>query len=182
MNENINPWTTLSSKEIYDNPWIQVEEHQVINPNGGKGIYGKVHFKNLAIGVIPIFDNGDTILVGQYRYPLNAYSWEFPEGGGKLDVDPLDSAKRELLEETGLIAGRWSKLIEMHLSNSVSDEFSIIYVAEDLTQGTAEPEETEQLQIKRLPIKEAIEMVLCGEITDSMSVAALLKLKIIRSL
>lgn len=182
MNENHNPWTTLSTKEIYDNAWIQLEEHQVLNPNGGKGIYGKVHFKNLAIGVIPIFDNGDTILVGQYRYPLNAYSWEIPEGGGKLDVDPLDSAKRELIEETGLIANRWTKLIEMHLSNSVSDEFSIIYIAEGLTQGEAEPEETEQLQVKRLPLTEAIDMVLRGEITDSMSVAALLKLKILRSL
>lgn len=182
MNENHNPWTTLSTKEIYDNAWIQVEEHQVLNPNGGKGIYGKVHFKNLAIGVIPIFDNGDTLLVGQYRYPLNAYSWEIPEGGGKLDVDPLDSAKRELIEETGLNATHWTKLIEMHLSNSVSDEFSIIYIAEGLTQGQAEPEETEQLQVKRLPLTEAIDMVLRGEITDSMSVAALLKLKILRSL
>ncbi len=182
MNENHNPWTTLSTKEIYDNAWIQVEEHQVLNPNGGKGIYGKVHFKNLAIGVIPIFDNGDTLLVGQYRYPLNAYSWEIPEGGGKLDVDPLDSAKRELIEETGLNATHWTKLIEMHLSNSVSDEFSIIYIAEGLTQGQAEPEETEQLQVKRLPLTEAIDMVFRGEITDSMSVAALLKLKILRSL
>lgn len=182
MNENINPWTTLSTKEIYSNPWIQLEEHQVLNPNGGKGIYGKVHFKNLAIGVIPIFENGDTILVGQYRYPLNAYSWEIPEGGGKLDVDPLDSAKRELIEETGLVAEQWTKILEMHLSNSVSDEFSIIYTAENLTQGESEPEETEQLQVKRLPLTEAIDMVIRGEITDSMSVAALLKLKILKSL
>ncbi len=182
MNENINPWTTLSTKEIYTNPWIQLEEHQVLNPNGGKGIYGKIHFKNLAIGVIPIFENGDTILVGQYRYPLNAYSWEIPEGGGKLDVDPLDSAKRELIEETGLVADKWNKILEMHLSNSVSDEFSLIYTAENLTQREAEPEETEQLQVKRLPLTEAIDMVLRGEITDSMSVAALLKLKILKSL
>ena len=182
MNENINPWTTLSTNEIYSNPWIQLEEHQVLNPNGGKGIYGKVHFKNLAIGVIPIFENGDTILVGQYRYPLNAYSWEIPEGGGKLDVDPLDSAKRELIEETGLVAEQWTKILEMHLSNSVSDEFSIIYTAENLTQGESEPEETEQLQVKRLPLTEAIDMVIRGEITDSMSVAALLKLKILKSL
>lgn len=181
MNKKENPWTTLSSKEIYDNPWIQLEEHQVLNPNGGKGIYGKVHFKNLAIGVIPIFENGDTILVGQYRYPLNAYSWEIPEGGGMLNTDPLDSAKRELLEETGLKAEKWTKLLEMHLSNSVSDEHSIIYVAEMLTEGDAEPEETEQLQIQRLPLVEAFELVMNGEITDSMSVAGLLKLKVLRA-
>lgn len=180
MNEDHNPWTTLSDETVYDNPWIKVTSHNVLNPNGGHGIYGKVHFKNLAIGVIPIFENGDTLLVGQYRYPLNAYSWEIPEGGGKLGVDPLLSAKRELVEETGLIANQWTKLLEMHLSNSVSDEFSIIYIAEGLTQGESQPEETEQLQIKRVSISEAFNMVMRGEITDSMSVAALLKLKIIR--
>eukprot|EP01137_Pigoraptor_chileana_P035298 Opistho-2@29093 len=133
MNENNNPWTTLTEEVVYNNPWIKVTSHKVLNPNGGEGIYGKVHFKNIAIGVIPLFENGDTLLVGQFRYPLNAYSWEIPEGGGKLEVDPIDSAKRELIEETGLIASKWTKLLEMHLSNSVSDEFSIIYLAEDLT-------------------------------------------------
>ncbi len=176
-----NPWTINSSEEKYDNPWINVVEHQVINPSGGMGIYGKVHFKNLAIGIIPIFENGDTILVGQYRLPLNAYSWEIPEGGGKIGVEPIESAKRELLEETGLSATRWSHLLEMHLSNSVSDELAIIYLAEDLIQGEAMPEETEQLQLKRVPLTQAFDMVMNGEITDSMSVAALLKLKIMRS-
>ena len=127
-----------------------------------------------------MFENGDTLLVGQYRYPLNAYSWELPEGGGKLDVDPIDSAQRELLEETGLTAKHWTKLLEMHLSNSVSDELSIIYIAEGLTEGESEPEETEQLQIKRLPVSEAIDMVMRGEITDSMTVAGLLKFKVLR--
>lgn len=181
MESDKNPWTILTSEEKYDNPWINVIEHQVLNPNGGKGIYGKVHFKNLAIGIIPIFENGDTILVGQYRFPINAYSWEIPEGGGKIGVEPLESAKRELLEETGLSATRWSKLLEMHLSNSVSDELAIIYVAEELMQGEAMPEETEQLQLKRLPLTEVFDMVMNGEITDSMSLAALLKLKLMRS-
>ena len=181
METDKNPWTILSSEEKYDNPWINVVEHQVLNPNGGKGIYGKVHFKNLAIGIIPVFENGDTILVGQYRFPLNAYSWEIPEGGGKIGVEPLESAKRELLEETGLSASRWTTVLEMHLSNSVSDELAIIYLAEELIQGEAMPEETEQLQLKRVPLTQAFEMVMKGEITDSMSVAALLKLKIIRS-
>lgn len=182
MKEQDNPWTILSSEEKYSNPWIDLTEYQVLNPNGGKGIYGKVHFKNLAIGVLPIFDNGDTILVGQYRFPLNAYSWEIPEGGGKIGVDPIVSAQRELVEETGLSATSWVKLLEMHLSNSVSDELAIIYIAEGLEQGLAMPEDTEQLVLKRLPLVKAIEMAMNGEITDSMSVAALLKIKIIRNL
>lgn len=182
MKEQDNPWTILSSEEKYSNPWIDLTEYQVLNPNGGKGIYGKVHFKNLAIGVLPIFDNGDTILVGQYRFPINAYSWEIPEGGGKIGVDPILSAQRELVEETGLSAKSWNKLLEMHLSNSVSDELAIIYIAEDLEQGEAMPEDTEQLVLKRLPLVKAIEMAMNGEITDSMSVAALLKIKIIRNL
>ncbi len=182
MKEQDNPWTILSSEEKYSNPWIALTEYQVLNPNGGKGIYGKVHFKNLAIGVIPIFENGDTILVGQYRFPLNAYSWEIPEGGGKIGVDPILSAQRELVEETGLSAKTWDKLLEMHLSNSVSDELAIIYTAEDLEQGSSMPEDTEQLVLKRLPLIKAIEMAMNGEITDSMSVAALLKIKITRNL
>ncbi len=182
MKEQDNPWTILSSEEKYSNPWIDLTEYQVLNPKGGKGIYGKVHFKNLAIGVVPIFENGDTILVGQYRFPLNAYSWEIPEGGGKIGIEPLISAQRELIEETGLTAKSWNKLLEMHLSNSVSDELAIIYIAEDLEQGMAMPEDTEQLILKRLPLSQAIDMVMNGDITDSMSVAALLKIKIIRNL
>src|SRR5687767_10265505 len=107
IDENKNPWKKLSAEIKYENPWIKVEEHQVLNPAGNPGIYGKVHFKNLAIGVIPIDENGNTWIVGQYRYPLDEYSWEIIEGGGKLGVDPLVSAKRELLEEAGIIAEEW---------------------------------------------------------------------------
>ena len=179
MNTTENPWEIIDSKEVYDNPWINVKEYNVINPNGGKGIYGKVHFKNLAIGILAIDNNQDIILIGQYRFPLNAYSWEIPEGGGKLTIDPLESAKRELLEETGLKANKWSELLVMHLSNSVSDEKAIIYLAEDLEQFEAEPEETELLEIKKLPFNRAYEMVMNSEITDSMSVAAILKYKLL---
>jgi ADP-ribose pyrophosphatase len=147
----------------------------VINPAGGAGIYGEVHFKNLAIGILPLDEHHNTWLVGQYRYPLQAYSWEIPEGGGPLGTDPLDSAKRELLEETGLTAGSWQEIQRMHLSNSVSNELAIIYIASNLTQGEAEPEETEQLAIRKLPFAQAFDMVIRGEITDSMSVAAILK-------
>ncbi len=179
-NSKSNPWQTLTGKEIYDNAWINLKEHQVINPNGGKGIYGKVHFKNLAIGVVVLDEEDHIWLVGQYRFPINQYSWEIPEGGGPLDVDPVDSAKRELLEETGIRAKDWQEIQRMHLSNSVSDELAIIYLAHNLSYGEAEPEETEQLIVRKLPFEEAYQLVLSGEITDSLSVAGILKVKILR--
>jgi ADP-ribose pyrophosphatase len=177
--EDHNPWTTLQRTEVYDNNWINVNEHQVINPSGGKGIYGVVHFKNRAIGILPLDEDNNTWLVGQYRYPLNAYSWEIPEGGGQLGADPLIGAKQELLEETGLVAKEWIEIQRMHLSNSVSDEFAVIYIAKGLTMTEAAPEETEQLAIKKLPFEEAYQMVMNGTITDSMSIAAILKTKIL---
>ncbi|QRK07357.1 NUDIX hydrolase [Archangium violaceum] len=173
-----NPWTTLSSALKYENPWIRVTEHQVLNPKGRPGIYGTVHFRNLAVGVLPIDAEGYTWLVGQYRYPLNQYSWEIPEGGGKLGEDPLLAAKRELQEEVGLIAGSWQELMRMHLSNSVTDELSICYVAWSLSKTEAAPEETEELKVRRLPFSEAFAMVERGEITDSISVAAILKVQL----
>ena len=176
---NINPWQTLSETKIYDNPWISLTEYQVINPSGGEGIYGKVHFKNLAIGIIVLDRDNNTWLVGQYRYPLNQYSWEIPEGGGPLEEDPLKSAQRELLEETGIIAGSWLEIQKMHLSNSVSDELAIIYLARDLTFGESSPEETEELTIQKMPFNEAYNMVMNGKITDSISVAAILKVKVL---
>jgi len=176
IDENNNPWKKLSEEIKYENPWIKVEEHKVLNPAGNPGIYGKVHFKNLAIGVIPISEEGDTWIVGQYRYPLNEYSWEIIEGGGKLGVDPLESAKRELLEEAGIIANEWELIATLHLSNSVSDEVGLIYTAKKLSFTTSIPEETEQLQIKKIPLTEVIQMAVDGKITDSMSLVGLFKL------
>lgn len=175
-----NPWTILESKKIYQNSWISLTEHQVLNPAGGKGIYGEVHFENYAIGIIAIDKDDHICLVGQYRFPLKQYSWELPEGGGPLDGNPLDSAKRELLEETGLVAKEWTEVLRMHLSNSVSDELGILYLAKDFEQFDAQPEETEQLEIKKIPFEEAYQMVMKGEITDSLSVAGILKVKLIR--
>lgn len=175
---DLNPWQILSETEVYDNAWIKVTEFSVVNPSGGRGIYGKVHFKNTAIGVIALDAQLNTYLVGQYRFPMEAYSWEIPEGGSPLYSDPLDSARRELLEETGLFAHSWEKILEMDLSNSVSDEKAIIYLAWDLEQRSASPEETEKLEIKKLPFQDVYQMVENGDITDSVSVAAILKVKL----
>lgn len=178
INEQVNPWTIKGQKEIYDNKWIKLTEYQVLNPSGGEGIYGKVHFKNLAVGVLTLDEDLNTCLVGQYRFTLNQYSWEMPEGGGPLEIDPLESIKRELLEETGLVANKWQPILRMHLSNSVSDELAIIYLARELHQEIASPEETEELIIKQIPFDGLYEMVESGKITDAMTVAATLKVKL----
>ena len=172
---NINPWEFKSSKDIYENPWIKVVEDQVIRPNKSEGIYGKIHFKNKAIGIIPLDDELNTWLVGQYRYTLNEYSWEIPTGGVPLDENTLDGAKRELKEETGLMAKKWTNLLKIHTSNSVTDEYGYIFLAEDLSQGEMDWDETEELQIKKLPLKKAMNMVMDNRITDSLSIAAILK-------
>ena len=178
MNELHNPWKVLAEKKVYENPWIKLTEFDVLNPSGGKGIYGKVHFKSIATGALPLDEALNTYLVGQYRFTVDQYSWEIPEGGGAFGVDPVESAQRELLEETGLVATEWTKIVEMHLSNSVSDEYAVVYLARGLSQQMADPEETEQLQVKKIPFEEAYRMVERGEITDSMSVAAILKVKL----
>ncbi|RZA01507.1 MAG: NUDIX hydrolase [Sphingobacteriaceae bacterium] len=177
--EEHNPWKITSEKEIYDNPWINLTEYQVINPSGNPGIYGKLHYKNLAIGVIPLDEELNTYLVGQYRFALNQYSWELPEGGGPLGVDPLESAKRELLEETGLKATNWIELQRMHLSNSVTDELNIIYLARGLEQFEAEPEDTEQLVVRKVPLDEVYRMICANEITDAITIAAILRVKLL---
>lgn len=180
MSKKTNPWTTLSGRFVYDNPWIMLSEHNIVNPAGNPGIYGVVHFKHKAIGIIPYSNDGYLWLVGQWRYPLERYSWEIPEGGGLLDQDPLLSAQRELKEETGITANRWDLILEMHLSNSVSDEHALIYLAQDLHFGKPEPEETEQLTVKKVSLSEAYQEVISGVITDSLSVAGILRLELMR--
>ena len=169
-----NNWKTLSSKTVYENAWLEISHREVINPAGKDGIYGVVKFKNKALGIIPIDENGNIYLVGQFRYTLNEYSWELPEGGGPMDEDVLDAAKRELREETGLLASNWTRLARIHTSNSATDEEGFLFLAEGLSQTEAEPEETEELQVKKVPLLEAVDMVMRSEITDAISIAGIL--------
>lgn len=175
MAEDKNPWKTLSGSKIYENPWIRLDEYQVINPSGGKGIYGKVSFKGKAVGIIPIDEEGNTWLVGQYRYTLNEYSWEIPMGAVPSDESYEAGALRELKEETGLIASNLEFLCKIHTSNSVTDEVGMVFVATQLEQGATEFDETEDISIKKLSFKEALDWVMDGRITDSLSVAGILK-------
>lgn len=179
MSNQENNWIELSSSVQYDNPWITVTEYNVINPSGNKGIYGKVHFKNIAIGIIPMDDNGNVYMVGQYRFTLGKYSIEIPEGGGAWNINPLESAQRELSEETGLEAQNWQHILTMHLSNSVTDELAMVYLATGLIQGHSNPEETEKLDVFKLPLEKLYQMVINHEITDSMTVAGILHAKIL---
>lgn len=171
-----NPWRILHEHLRYENPWISLSQYSVITPAGTPGIYGKVHFKNKAIGILAIDEAHYTWLVGQWRFPLNSWSWEIPEGGGPLTEDPIEAARRELKEETGLEAKKWSLLLRSHLSNSVSDEEGIIFLAQELEQFEIDREDTEaDMKITRIPFSEAYDMVMTGKITDSLSVMAILK-------
>ena len=169
-----NPWKTLATRPVYDNPWISVREDQVITPTGSRGIYGVVHMKNQATGIVPIDSDGRTVLVGQYRYTLEGYSWEIPEGGVPAGEATLAGAQRELREETGLVAANWFELAGQSVSNSVTDERCTCFLAWDLTRQAAAPDETEDLALRWLPVAEAIEMTLDGRIHDAVSVVALL--------
>jgi 8-oxo-dGTP pyrophosphatase MutT (NUDIX family) len=169
-------WRKHASRIVYENDWMVVREDEVTNPGGGRNRYGHVQFKNVAVAVLPIDEEGCTHLVGQSRYTLNQYSWELPMGGAPLDEDPLDAARRELKEETGLTASNWRELMRLHLSNSITDELGIVYVASGLTQGNSALEETEDIEVRRLPLCEAVDMARRGEITDAMSAAALFRI------
>jgi 8-oxo-dGTP pyrophosphatase MutT (NUDIX family) len=167
-------WKKLSSRTVWENDWMRVHEDAVINPGGGENLYGHVHFKNRAVAIVPLDEDANTWLVGQERYTLGAWSWELPMGGAPLGEAPIDAAQRELREETGLTAADWTEVMRLHTSNSITDECGIVYVARDLTEGETAFEETEDLEIRKLPLSEAVMMVKRGEITDAITVAALL--------
>jgi len=175
MTHRRGPWQVHDTRTVYENPWLRLEESDVTRPDGQPGLYGVVGFANIAIAILPLFEDGTTVLVGQHRFPHDRYSWEIPEGGGPLDVPPLDSAKRELKEETGLSAAHWREILQMDLSNSVTDERAVGYIATGLAQGEAEPEGTEELLTRRLPFREALHEAMNGTIRDALTVAMLLR-------
>ena len=176
-----NPWKTKSTKVIYDNPWITLHHDEVTNPGGKDGIYGRVSFKNIAVGVVPMDAEGNIYLVGQYRYAIDQYSWEIPEGGCPITEDPLEAGKRELKEETGLHAKDWTFLRETYTSNAVCDERAIIFLAEKLTQGIANPEDSEELIVKKVPFLEALKMVENGMVKDSISIIGILSTQTLKN-
>jgi 8-oxo-dGTP pyrophosphatase MutT (NUDIX family) len=173
--ETRDPWITISAKRVYENPWIVVEHREVLTPTRTQGVYGIVHFRKYAVGVVPIDDEGYVHLVGQWRPPLNRYSWEIPEGGAEPGEDTIVTARREMAEETGLEAANVVEILRMDLSNSITDEIAFVYLATGLKPGKPTPDDTEELAHKRLPFGEALNQVLVGQITDSMSVAGLLR-------
>ncbi len=171
------PWTRGEGRVVYDNPWIRVTEFAATAPTGAPAQYGLVSLKNLAIAILPLFDDGTTVLVGQSRLPFGDYSWEIPEGGGPRDVDPLTSARRELAEETGLAAAEWREVMRAQLSNSVTDELMIGYLATELSRsmGIHHVDETEAIEMVRVPFREALEAALAGHLPDMLTVAMLLR-------
>lgn len=178
---SVNPWKRQSRRVAYENPWIKVFHDEVTRPDGRDGIYGVVHFRNRAVGVVAVDTDDRILLVGQFRYTLHEYSWEIPEGGAPFDEDPLEAAKRELIEETGFTAKQWQPIVRAHLSNSVSDEEAIVFLARELVPGRAAPEPTEELQLKWVSFDDALRMTLAGEITDSMSVMGLQRYALLRA-
>jgi ADP-ribose pyrophosphatase len=169
-----NPWRRVARRLAYENPWIQLHHDDVIRPDGKPGIYGVVHFRHRAIGVVPLdLERDAVLLVGQFRYTMDRYSWEVPEGGGRFDEPPEEAARRELAEETGYTGGTWRELYRCDLSNSVSDEVAVMYVATNLIPGKAAPEGTEELQMRWVPFDEATAMIARGEITDAMTIIGL---------
>lgn len=169
-------WKKLSTRTVYENDWMQVREDHVINPGGGENLYGYVHFKNVAVAIVALDDANNTWLVGQDRYTLGEYSWELPMGGAPFGEPPLEAAKRELREETGIRAAKWEELMRLHTTNSITDEQGFAYIATDLSLGEPDCEETEDLEVRKLPLESAVQMVLDGQITDAISVAALLRI------
>ncbi|MFP4172317.1 MAG: NUDIX domain-containing protein [Candidatus Hydrogenedentota bacterium] len=168
-----NPWTRRESHIIYQNPWLTLREDRVVRPNGREGVYSVVETR-IATGVVTLTPDYQTWLVGQYRYPTESYSWEIVEGGAHEGEAPLTCIQRELREEAGLLAGRWTSLSgTIYLSNCISSEVGYLFLAEDLVETEPEPDETEILQLCRVPLGKALAMADQGEITDAMSIMGL---------
>jgi 8-oxo-dGTP pyrophosphatase MutT (NUDIX family) len=177
----IGPWRRRSRRIAYENPWITVWHDEVTRPDGAAGVYGVVHFANVAVGVVAVDYQDRVLLVGQHRYSLDAYSWEIPEGGVPFDEDPLEGARRELREETGYEAASWTELLRFELSNSVSDERGVVFLAQELTSGVARPDGTEELAVRWAPFDDVVAMIASGEMTDALSQLGVLKVAVDRS-
>jgi 8-oxo-dGTP pyrophosphatase MutT (NUDIX family) len=171
-------WTRGPARVVYDNPWLQVREYDAKAPTGQPALYAVAGFKNLALAILPLHEDGAVTLVGQARFPLEDYSWEIPEGGGPLAEDPLENAKRELLEETGLEADEWREVLRMQLSNSITDEQAIGYIAMGLRPAaarSAHADATELFGEVRIPFREALAAAMAGHLRDALTVAMLLR-------
>ena len=175
------PWTRHARRVVYENPWIVVWHDEVTRPDGGPGIYGVVHFRNAASGVVVLDDADRLLLVGQHRYTLDAYSWEIPEGGVAPDEEPLDGIRRELREETGVEASTWVEIGRYALSNSITDELGLVWLATGLSQGTASPEPNEDLAVRWVPFDEALAMTFDGRITDAVSIIGIQRVALLRA-
>jgi 8-oxo-dGTP pyrophosphatase MutT (NUDIX family) len=173
--EDGDPWIVKRKTRAFENQWLALDQYDVVRPDGGDGTYTVVRPHRLAVGVLPIEPDGSVHLVGQWRFPLGRYSWEMPEGGAEPGEDPLDCAKRELAEETGLSAGRYERVLEMDISNSLTDERGVIYLAFDLKHGDSSPEATEVLRRRRAPFMDVLDRVADGRIRDGLTVAAVLR-------
>ena len=168
----IGPWRRRSRRVAYANDWIEVLHDEVDRPDGSPGIYGVVHFRNQAVGVVAVGEDGRILLVGQHRYALDEYSWEIPEGGVGPDEPLLEGARRELREETGYEATDWRRLARLTVSNSVTDERGAIFLATGLLPGAASPDDTEDLALRWVTVDEVIAEIDAGEIHDAMTIAA----------
>ncbi|MGH2630507.1 MAG: NUDIX domain-containing protein [Actinomycetota bacterium] len=175
------PWTRTSRSLAYENAWIQVFHDEVVRPDGQPGVYGVVHPRTHAVGVVAIDEHDRVLLVGQYRYTLGRYSWEIPEGGVPIGDDPLEGARRELAEETGYRASSWQELMRFSLANSATDETGALYLASDLTEGEPAPDETEELAVRWMPFEEAVDRVRSGELFDSMTQMGILRVAVDRA-
>ena len=168
-------WRSVTSQTVFQNPWIRVESHDVIAPTGNPAHYGLVKFANRAIAVLPLHDDGTVSLVGQARFATDAYSWELPEGGGPLDEDPRQAAIRELREETGLVAADLREILSFDVSNSVTDEVAVCFLATGLSQSDTAPDETEAFDYARVPFKTLLDAVIKGQVRDGLTVVSVLR-------
>jgi 8-oxo-dGTP pyrophosphatase MutT (NUDIX family) len=171
-----NPWLRTARRTVYRNAWLTLWEDEVVRPDGAPGIYGVVHFVHRAVGVVPLDERGRLLMVGQWRYPLDRWSWEIPEGGARPDEEGLSAVRRELAEETGYSAGEWRELLQAHLSNSVTDELATVWLATGLVKGTAAPEGTERIETRWIPFDEVLEMCLDGRISDALTILGVQRL------